>query len=1102
MSSRSNRDFPADGPLGNIITFYSYKGGTGRSMAVANMAWILASSGKRVLTVDWDLEAPGLHRYYTPFLNDKDLTGSEGLIDLLIEFRDATATGHASAGDDNWHEAYADISAYVVSLDWDFPRGGTLDLLPAGRQGASYSARINSFDWEEFYERRGGGVFLEAVKEKMRADYDYVLIDSRTGVSDTSGICTVQMPDAVVVCFTLNNQGVKGGAAVAHSIYEQRLRKGREVAIFPVPMRVEPFEKNKLDLRREYAKEMFKLFPSHLPPQSRAQFQEDTQVKYLPYYAYEEILATFGNRPGESESTSLLAPAERLIAYLTDYLPGEQISRMEASELLESRRQSVLALFEGKPGAADTTQLLIQSADAAWAGLRPEEAKVARRALLRLVRVADAGEQGGDTRLLVRLSEFDRAAQTILINLGATPLLTIERDTASGEAAVQLSGDDLLRYWPHLQRWIQEDREFLLWRQKLNVVIAEWKSLNEDSGALLTGAPLELAKRWQSSRADDLNETETVYIIRCVDEEERRLREQIEREEREKRHDAERTELQQQTEVLIKNTQTAARRGRRRVAIVAGLTLLALTAAGWWGYRQWALQKAAALTAEGTEAAANGDFDGAIEKYNKALNIYSPYEVAYYNRGRAYLEKRQFPKALADFDAAIKLKPDYAEAYVGRGDAYRLSPVPLSSHGNNAPTRELPMAEADYSRAIEIDPKLSDAYTRRGKVLAEQGKSDKAVTDYDHAIELSPNDSDALLWRGEARSMSGDYDRAFADFNQALTLKQSLKQDISDVYIKRGNAYLRRKGPGDNEQAINQYTQALGETLYDPEVYFNRGVAYQNIRQDQLAVADYQKAFTLSQGKPEYSAISAEALKRLREIQVNQTSIAHVNRGNFFVRRGGPRDNELAINEYALALEHIQYDPEIYLNRGEAYKKTSKFDDAKADFERAKSLSQYKPEYSKINADAIAQLKELQQLPAPTEGLARPVRANATIYLQYQDRKDLPMLDRIAAALKKQPNYKVAVGFQLVTQATSGDVRYFYGEDKSNAEMIKQIVENTFKENRIEQRIELLMPKNLSKNVPQGWIEIWLPSLPSPSLNIRRPAENSPYQYRPRPQAQ
>jgi MinD-like ATPase involved in chromosome partitioning or flagellar assembly len=41
--------------VSRIITFYSYKGGTGRSMALANIAWILASAGKRVLAIDWDL---------------------------------------------------------------------------------------------------------------------------------------------------------------------------------------------------------------------------------------------------------------------------------------------------------------------------------------------------------------------------------------------------------------------------------------------------------------------------------------------------------------------------------------------------------------------------------------------------------------------------------------------------------------------------------------------------------------------------------------------------------------------------------------------------------------------------------------------------------------------------------------------------------------------------------------------------------------------------------------------------------------------------------------------------------------------------------------
>jgi MinD-like ATPase involved in chromosome partitioning or flagellar assembly len=53
---------------GRIITFYSYKGGTGRSMALANYAVYLARmpemAGKRVLVIDWDLEAPGLHRYF------------------------------------------------------------------------------------------------------------------------------------------------------------------------------------------------------------------------------------------------------------------------------------------------------------------------------------------------------------------------------------------------------------------------------------------------------------------------------------------------------------------------------------------------------------------------------------------------------------------------------------------------------------------------------------------------------------------------------------------------------------------------------------------------------------------------------------------------------------------------------------------------------------------------------------------------------------------------------------------------------------------------------------------------------------------------------
>src|ERR1700704_1429645 len=97
----------------NIFTFYSYKGGTGRSMALANVAWVLASSGKRVLAIDWDLEAPGLHRYFEPFLTDKGLERSSGIIDFVRDFATAAIGAKSSAGAD-WYEEYSNVLAHAI----------------------------------------------------------------------------------------------------------------------------------------------------------------------------------------------------------------------------------------------------------------------------------------------------------------------------------------------------------------------------------------------------------------------------------------------------------------------------------------------------------------------------------------------------------------------------------------------------------------------------------------------------------------------------------------------------------------------------------------------------------------------------------------------------------------------------------------------------------------------------------------------------------------------------------------------------------------------------------------------------------------------------
>lgn len=219
---------------GRIVTFYSYKGGTGRTMALANTAWILAANGKRVLAVDWDLEAPGLHRFFHPFLDPATLGATTGVIDLITEYAWA-ATSPAQRAED-WHRDYARIQPHAVSLTpeslgWEFPQGGTLDFVSAGRQNREYSATVSTFDWDNFYDRFGGGHFFDALRDDMKANYDYVLIDSRTGLSDIADICTVHLPDVLVDCFTLSDQSIDGAASVARQIAE----RNTEQAHRPLP---------------------------------------------------------------------------------------------------------------------------------------------------------------------------------------------------------------------------------------------------------------------------------------------------------------------------------------------------------------------------------------------------------------------------------------------------------------------------------------------------------------------------------------------------------------------------------------------------------------------------------------------------------------------------------------------------------------------------------------------------------------------------------------------------------------------------------------------------------------------------------------------------
>jgi hypothetical protein len=319
---------------GEVVTFFSFKGGTGRTMALANVAWIMASQGKRVLVVDWDLDSPGLQKFFKPFLDAGLYDSTPGIVDIISDY--ARAATHTDHRDPDWHLDHARVLPHAISLDWPFPGGGTLDIISAGRLGRTYSTVLSGFHWDNFYHRLGGGLLFSAMRDDMRRNYDYTLIDSRTGLSDMAGICTVRFPDTVVNCFTLSDQSIEGAAGVARSIDE--LIDDRDIRILPVPMRVEDGEQNKLENGRALARLRFTGYPSGLDRDARQRYWGDVEIPYKPYYAYEEILATFGDEP--RMPLTLLSAYERLTAVIT------RGTVRELAPMPEDVRRRYVAAFE------------------------------------------------------------------------------------------------------------------------------------------------------------------------------------------------------------------------------------------------------------------------------------------------------------------------------------------------------------------------------------------------------------------------------------------------------------------------------------------------------------------------------------------------------------------------------------------------------------------------------------------------------------------------------------------------------------------------------------------------------------------------------------
>lgn len=196
------------------ITFYSYKGGSGRSLALANAAVYLAKLGFKVVALDFDLEAPGLHYKFSRNEDDLPLAVKRGIVDYVNDFR---LNGEVSL-------PLKDFSICITVPGLDKPM---VHLIPAGRAPSpDYWSMLSAINWHDlFYEKGAQGVqIFKELQTRILDEFqpDFLLIDSRTGITEIGGVATTLLADKVLCLVLPTLENLEGARTVLQSLRRSR----------------------------------------------------------------------------------------------------------------------------------------------------------------------------------------------------------------------------------------------------------------------------------------------------------------------------------------------------------------------------------------------------------------------------------------------------------------------------------------------------------------------------------------------------------------------------------------------------------------------------------------------------------------------------------------------------------------------------------------------------------------------------------------------------------------------------------------------------------------------------------------------------------------
>ncbi|MGO7165511.1 trypsin-like peptidase domain-containing protein [Rhizobium leguminosarum] len=297
---------------------------------------------------------------------------------------------------------------------------------------------------------------------------------------------------------------------------------------------------------------------------------QDTDIKLGPMTAAE--LSEAIRRPARTFGVEFEdGLAEELVAVMQGRTGGLPLLAFTLDRLWRRQEERMLtwAAYRGPDGKGGLETALNEHADEVLHRLGQAAEAGVRRVMLRLVRLGD--DDAPDARAVARRGEIGEADWSLAQRLadGRSRLLTLGRDAVTGEETAELVHEALIGAWSRLRGWLLEDRDYGLWRQRLNENLQTWTDSSQDADLLLRGRLLHEAATWLATPGSELNDSERAFINASQD----HAREEAEEELR-NAHERERTakelaEAAQDREQLANKLKKAAEEGERAATELA-----------------------------------------------------------------------------------------------------------------------------------------------------------------------------------------------------------------------------------------------------------------------------------------------------------------------------------------------------------------------------------------------------------------------------------------------------------------------------------------------------------------------------------------------------